>query len=56
MGSTKSDDQLREKGKVTEKVGRENGGRRASRTARAIQLPTGVPAKGGATLAVMTRP
>jgi hypothetical protein len=33
-----------------------NGGTVAARTARAMHEPTGVPAKGGATLAVVTRP
>ena len=37
-------------------VGRVNVGTLALRTARAMHEPAGVPAKGGATLAVVTRP
>ncbi len=49
-------DQRMTNGKFTVKVGRVNDGTDALRTARAMHEPAGVPAKGGATFAVVTRP
>ena len=43
-------------GKFTLNVGRVNDGTDAPRTARAMHEPVGVPAKGGPTFAVVTRP
>ncbi len=43
-------------GKLTVKVGRVKRGTDAPRTARAMHDPAGVPANGGETLAVVTRP